>query len=101
MPEIAQSELLKELQSALNTVRRTKLNSEHFKDTYALAAELDRHLREDNPANKVALVEAARREYETDTCEIDDDARISRADEDMGHWVQAWVWISTEDLEAT
>lgn len=95
---LPQSTLLLELQDALNTVRRTKLHSKHFKDTYELAAELGRHLKEDNPSNKVALIWAARREYETDECEIDDDARISRAGED-GTWVQAWVWVSREELE--
>ena len=34
-----------------------------------------------------------------DEIEIDDDALISDAREDAGRWVQAWVWVSDEDLK--
>ena len=41
------------------------------------------------------LIAIARREYQTDDIEIDDNAKISRTDEN-GAWVQAWVWVSDE-----
>jgi hypothetical protein len=42
-------------------------------------------------------IQAARDLYQTDECEIDDDASTSEADE--GYWVQAWVWVSTANEE--
>lgn len=45
-------------------------------------------------------IEVARREYQTDECEIDDDARVSRAAQADGRWVAAWVWVSDIDMEA-
>lgn len=44
-------------------------------------------------ATQKILVEAARREYGSDDIEIDDDAKLSRAPEDGGTWVAAWVWV--------
>lgn len=40
--------------------------------------------------------EAARREYESDDIEIDDDALASRTYD--GAWVQAWVWVSANEI---
>ena len=44
-----------------------------------------------------ALIEAARTRYQSDEVKIDDVAATSRADEDGGTWVQAWVWILDEE----
>lgn len=38
-------------------------------------------------------IERARDEYQTDDIEIDDDAMVSRAEEENGMWVSAWVWL--------
>jgi hypothetical protein len=55
-------------------------------------------------------IAAARRLYEgngaghlqrgnsTDDIEIDNDAKLSVADEDNGAWVQAWVWVHNEEV---
>lgn len=45
----------------------------------------------DDPGN---LIEVAKKHYEDDETNIDDDAALSRADE--GVWVGAWVWVSNE-----
>lgn len=39
----------------------------------------------------IALVERARKLYESDALEIDDNSRISVTEN--GYWVQAWVWV--------
>lgn len=47
------------------------------------------------------MIEAARRQYEDEgSIEIDDEAKISRSDdnEDKGAYVQAWVWVYDEDV---
>ena len=41
-------------------------------------------------------VDAARREYQTDYVEVDDDAIVSTTD--GGTWVQARVWVSYEEM---
>jgi predicted RNA-binding Zn-ribbon protein involved in translation (DUF1610 family) len=46
------------------------------------------------------IVTAARREYATDELEIDDNPMLSRAPDDGGVWVAAWVWVSTADIQA-
>lgn len=43
-------------------------------------------------------IQLARNEYQTDECEIDDNAHVSRADDESGRWVAAWVWVSSEEL---
>ena len=42
-------------------------------------------------------IQIARDIYQNEDCEIDDDAVISDAMPE-GVWVQAWVWISSEDM---
>jgi hypothetical protein len=49
-------------------------------------------------------VEAAQRLYDREgETEVDDGARVSRGDAvedgDAGAYVQAWVWVSNEDIE--
>lgn len=59
------------------------------------AAEL-RELEVDDARHK-AIIELARNEHEHDgEVEIDDDAKLSEADDnpDNGCYVQAWVWVS-------
>lgn len=41
---------------------------------------------------------AAKDEYATDECEIDEDAYTSHADD--GYWVSAWVWIAYDLCDA-
>ena len=41
-------------------------------------------------------IETARNEYQSDDINIDDDALTSRAPD--GVWVQAWVWVSNEEM---
>lgn len=46
------------------------------------------------------MIEAARRLYEREgEIEIDDGAKVSRADDnpDAGAYVQAWVWVYDQD----
>ena len=41
-----------------------------------------------------AFIQAAREQYQEEgSIEIDENAVVSRGDED-GHYVQAWVWVS-------
>lgn len=51
-----------------------------------------------DPVGRTPTTEAernqARKLYQTDDIQIDDDAKASRADE--GIWVQAWVWVPKE-----
>lgn len=46
-------------------------------------------------------IEKARRMYETDDIQIDDNAKVSEdeasAYPDAGVWVQAWVWIPPKE----
>lgn len=45
-------------------------------------------------------IERARSQWQTDECEIDDDAGISlgaNQDTDPGAFVQAWVWVKGEN----
>jgi len=44
------------------------------------------------------LLHAARRVWQTDEVQIDHDARVSDGCEG-GLWVQAWVWLRTDDLK--
>ena len=46
-----------------------------------------------------AQIEAARQTWQTDEIEIDDNAKAAPAG-DGGTWVQAWVYISTEEQNA-
>lgn len=49
--------------------------------------------------DRVKFIEAARREYQTDDCEIDDNAQLSEVNDGTpGAWVQAWVWVSDEEV---
>jgi hypothetical protein len=43
------------------------------------------------PVDAIALVERARKLYESDALEIDDNSRVSVTEN--GFWVQAWVWV--------
>jgi len=43
------------------------------------------------------LIARARKEYQSDEVEIDDDANVSHA-EGEGDWVSAWVWLPLENL---
>lgn len=50
-------------------------------------------------------IDAARRNYaypSSDSIEVDDNATISGSGEggDPGVWVQAWVWVTHEEIEA-
>jgi hypothetical protein len=49
------------------------------------------------PPDAIALVERARKLYESDALEIDENSRVSVTEN--GFWVQAWVWVpdATED----
>ena len=52
-----------------------------------------------HPTRK-AMIAAARNEYQKEgEIEIDDNARISRAEgnPDEGAFVQAWVWVADEE----
>lgn len=40
---------------------------------------------------------AKRRFHDEGTLEIDDRAIISRSHDDLGAYVQAWIWVSDED----
>jgi hypothetical protein len=42
-------------------------------------------------------IAAARDMYASDDVEIDDNPKLSHADD--GVWVAAWVWVSREDAE--
>jgi hypothetical protein len=44
-------------------------------------------------------IRAAREYYQTDDIEIDENAAQSRADEEAGQWVSAWVWVSDEMID--
>lgn len=51
----------------------------------------------------VKAIKAARRLYENDDIEIDDDAKLSPGGDEnsaeiSGTWVQAWVWVNAEEL---
>jgi hypothetical protein len=59
-------------------------------------------------SNENQLTEAYRRaannEYASDDLQIDDDAKISLVSshdesEQIGAWVQAWVWVMRGDLD--
>lgn len=57
----------------------------------------DTPLTPEEEAYRQAMIARAREEYANDDVEIDDDARLSEADE--GCWVQAWVWLDKTDDE--
>ncbi len=42
------------------------------------------------------LIQEARQMYQCDDLEIDLDAKVSRAEDGSGAWVQAWVWVPAE-----
>lgn len=42
------------------------------------------------------IIQSAVQEYECDDIQIENNPRISVGDN--GAWVQAWVWVSTEDI---
>lgn len=44
------------------------------------------------------LVRQAREMYESESIQIDADAKLSEATD--GIWVQAWVWVPTEEQSA-
>lgn len=45
------------------------------------------------------FIEAARSEYQNDDIEIDDNAQLSEVNDGAaGAWVQAWVWVSDEEV---
>lgn len=46
--------------------------------------------------DQLAVALAARELFESDTLEVDDDAKVSWTE--GGVWVQAWLWIPDEDL---
>ena len=48
---------------------------------------------------KKLYIKLARRQYGSNTndIEVDDNAKLSGSED--GAWVQAWVWISKEDIE--
>ena len=39
------------------------------------------------------LLAEAERIYGSNEIEIDEDTKISRADDESGAWVRAWVWV--------
>jgi hypothetical protein len=43
-------------------------------------------------------ITAARAIYENDDVEIDSDAKLSESESDHGSWVQAWVWVTDEEV---
>lgn len=51
------------------------------------------------PPATLKEVRMARCLYDSDDVQVDQDALISDAREDAGRWVQAWVWVSDEDLK--
>jgi hypothetical protein len=44
-------------------------------------------------------IEAARAQYTDDDIEIDDDPEVSRALDESGAWVAAWVWVYNEEAK--
>lgn len=46
----------------------------------------------------IEMVRLARKLYGTDDVEIDEDAKVSDAMPE-GLWIQAWVWLSAEEME--
>jgi hypothetical protein len=46
---------------------------------------------------RARALEAARVRYAEDEVAIDDDAKLSEADE--GTWVSAWVWVNDNEME--
>ncbi|MFA5508681.1 MAG: hypothetical protein WC423_24870 [Vulcanimicrobiota bacterium] len=45
----------------------------------------------------IGQIAAARKLYQTDDVEIDEDARVSEDIDGTGYWVSAWVWIGEDD----
>lgn len=90
-PEHPFSEVIRDVQLALNLIRNSRYKGGLYKNTYDLVAELERHLAL-APPNREAIIELARDKYQTDDVEIDDDARVVPSDKGSW-WVQAWVWI--------
>jgi len=53
------------------------------------------------PTDKQMITAAKRKYHDEGTIEIDDNAKISRSDdnESKGAYVQAWVWVEDCDAE--
>lgn len=45
-------------------------------------------------------IRAAKYYYGSSEIEIDDSARVSRAPDAGGVWVEAWVWLSDTDISS-
>ena len=43
-----------------------------------------------------SIIQSAVQEYESDDIQIENNPRIAVGDN--GAWVQAWVWVSTEEI---
>lgn len=52
----------------------------------------------DDEPTRTELIQTARDMYQNDDVEIDDNAKLSRNDED-GSWVAAWVWVRYEEVK--
>lgn len=51
------------------------------------------------PVTENAYRRAARRLYEVEgELEVDEDAVVSRADDEVGAYVQCWVWVYDDEL---
>lgn len=61
----------------------------------ALFSEIDGFRHAACEDRRKGAIQAARDIYQNDDLEIDDDARLSVADN--GVWVQAWIWVSNEE----
>lgn len=45
------------------------------------------------------MISAARRMYQTEEIEIDDNADLSAAENEEGAWVSAWVWVPYDEVK--
>jgi hypothetical protein len=48
-------------------------------------------------ADSASYIEQAREDYAVDEIEIDDEPAVSAGDD--GRWVQAWLWVTNEEVE--
>ena len=49
------------------------------------------------PEERLELLESAVAEYSTDDIQIYEDAKINPASDGSGYWVEAWVWLSSQE----
>lgn len=54
-------------------------------------------LRKKKPTLKETRERAKAMHHDEGTCEIDDNAKVSRGDGERGAYVQAWVWVPDPD----